>query len=146
MRRTLEGPPSLEPRVGFRVAACFSQRPFAIDLVASFLRHVPGADGDFEDTTLTAFSEAFNTLVRRAYEGRTDGMLDVEAIVGAKALTIRMSDDGGAVDFTRPSQPGIDDIPGARLGLFLLHATVDAVAYRAGTPNVLTLTKRLRVA
>jgi anti-sigma regulatory factor (Ser/Thr protein kinase) len=127
----------------FRLPATLGHRPLALDLVVAFVGQFLAADGSFRDATVTAFSEAFNAVVRRAYEGRSDGMVDVEIELGTTAITLRFHDDGLVVDFTRPPPPPLDDMPAVRLGTFLIHATVDEVAYQPGARNVLTLIKRL---
>lgn len=133
------------PHVAFRVPATLGQRPLALDLVAAFVEHARATDEAFRDEAITAFSEAFNAVVARAYHGRSDGTVGVELELGPDTMTIRLSDDGLAVDFTRPPQPAIDDMPNVGLGIFLIHATVDEVTYESGTSNVLTLTKRLHL-
>lgn len=134
------------PRVTFRVPATLAQRPLALDLVAAFVEHANATDVAFRDAAITAFSEAFNAVVTRSYLGRGDGMVDVELELGPDSMTLRLSDDGLVVDFTRPPQPALDAMPNVALGIFLIHATVDEVAYQSGASNVLTLTKRLHAA
>jgi len=134
------------PHVAFRVPATLEQRPLALDLVGAFVEHARASDASFRDAAITAFSEAFNSVVARAYHGRGDGMVDVELELGTDQMTIRLSDDGLVVDFTRPPQPALDDMPNVGFGIFLIHASVDEVAYESGATNVLTLTKRLHAA
>lgn len=129
-------------RVTFRLRASIEHRPLAIDLVVTLIAHVERADAAFRDEMITAFGEAFNNIVEHGYRDRADGMVGVEAEMSNEHMTLRLSDDGRPVDFASISPPNLDGMPEGGMGIFMMHATVDEVAYRAGHPNVLTLTKR----
>jgi serine/threonine-protein kinase RsbW len=129
-------------RVTFRLRALLECRPLAIDIVVTLISHVRGADAGFRDEMITAFGEAFNNVVKHGYRDRVDGMVEVEAEMSHEHMTLRLRDNGRPVDFTSVSAPDLDSTPEGGMGIFLMHATVDEVAYRAGEPNVLTLTKR----
>jgi anti-sigma regulatory factor (Ser/Thr protein kinase) len=44
------------------------------------------------------------------------------------------------------SPPDLDSMPQGGLGVFMIYALVDEVAYRCGAVNVLSLTKRTSTA
>lgn len=119
-------------------------RSLAIDLVSMLISHVAFADRAFRNALITAFGEAFNNVVIHGYRSRSDGMLVVDAEVGAEYMTIRLSDHGLAVDFAKVSPPDLESFPESGMGIFMIHALVDEVTYVAGSPNVLSLTKRMQ--
>lgn len=130
-------------RVTFRLRATLESRPLAIDLVSTLLVHVPSADRSFRNELVTAFGEAFNNVVTHGYRGRSDGMLEVEAEIGADAMTLRLRDNGRQVDFDSVEPPDLESLPEGGMGIFMMHAMVDEVVYKGGDPNELTLTKRV---
>ena len=129
-------------RVTFRVEATLAHRSLAIDLISTLVEHVKGADRAFRNAITTAFGEAFNNVVIHGYRNRTGGMLDVEAELGADHMTLRLIDDGVQADLSNVPSPNLDTLPEGGLGIFRIHSLVDEVVYAAGTPNVLSLTKR----
>ncbi|MBX3231188.1 MAG: ATP-binding protein [Labilithrix sp.] len=128
--------------VRFRVEARLEQRLLAIDLIAALVKHVKTADDDFRDAITTAFGEAFNNVVIHGYKDRTDGMLDVEADLGASHMTLRLLDTGRSADLTRVPTLDLDEMVEGGMGVFMIHRLVDEVRYSPGSPNVLSLTKR----
>ena len=129
-------------RVTMGFEARLENRPLAIDLVSALARQMPNADREFHDEMLTAFGEAFNNIVIHGYRGRSDGMLDIEAEMAPNEMTIRLIDTGREVDFNDVEPPDLTTMPESGMGVFMIHALVDEVIYRGGSPNVLSLTKR----
>lgn len=129
-------------RVSFRVSARLVHRSLAIDLVKTLVEHVKTADSTFRDAMTTAFGEAFNNVVMHGYENRDDGILDVEAELGTSHMKLTLVDTGVSADLSAVAVPDLDGLPEGGLGVFMMHALVDEVVYRAGSPNVLSLTKR----
>jgi serine/threonine-protein kinase RsbW len=128
--------------VALRFPAVLDYRPVAIALVSALVQQVEGADRDFRNEIVTAFGEAFNNIVIHGYRGRTDGTLEVEAEMTADRMTLRLIDTGQNVEFNDVQPPDLDSMPESGMGVFMIHSLVDDVQYRAGPPNVLTLTKR----
>lgn len=129
-------------RITFRLSASLDTRPVAIDLVSCLAAHVVRADRSFRHEIVTAFGEAFNNVVIHAYRGRTDGMLDIEVELCADSMTLRLMDEGVAVNFGGLKPPDLDSMPERGMGVFMIHALVDEVVYESGQPNVLSLVKR----
>ncbi len=129
-------------RMTFRLRAALDQRPLAIDLVSAFASHVDSTDRMFRHEIVTAFGEAFNNIVIHGYRDRPDGVLDVEAELTPTEMTLRLIDTGHAVDFGGVIPPDLDSMPERGMGVYMIHALVDEVAYQGGDPNVLSLTKR----
>lgn len=128
--------------VTFRVAARLENRLLAIDLVSTLVKHVETADDDFRDAITTAFGEAFNNVVLHGYEDRTDGVLDVEADLGASEMTLRLLDTGRSADLGSAPKLDLDELVEGGMGVFMIHQLMDEVRYSPGSPNVLSLTKR----
>jgi serine/threonine-protein kinase RsbW len=129
-------------RIAFRLSASLDHRPLAIDLVSCLAAHVVRADRSFRHEIVTAFSEAFNNIVIHAYRGRSDGMLDIEVELCADSITLKLMDEGLAVNFGGLKPPDLDSMPERGMGVFMIHALVDEVVYQSGRPNVLSLVKR----
>jgi anti-sigma regulatory factor (Ser/Thr protein kinase) len=137
-------PPSpSETRVTLRFRATLEYPPLAIDLVSTLIAHVSTANRAFHNELITAFGEAFNNVVTHGYRGRSDGMLDVDAEMGADWMTLHLSDTGRAVELDTVILPDLDSLPEGGLGVFMIHAMVDEVTYARGERNVLSLTKRM---
>jgi serine/threonine-protein kinase RsbW len=129
-------------RVALRLRAVLEYRSVAVDLVSTLIAHVEDADRAFANEMITAFGEAFNNVVAHAYRERADGWLDIEAEMSRNTMTLRLSDDGRQIDFADVRVPDLDTMPEGGMGMYMIHAMVDEVTYRAGSRNVLTLTKR----
>ena len=129
-------------QVALRFPATLEYRPVAIDLVTALIHQVEGADRTFRNEMVTAFGEAFNNIVNHGYRGRRDGMLDIEAEMTADRMILRLIDTGQSVAFNDVEPPDLDSLPESGMGVFMIHALVDDVQYRGGSPNVLTLVKR----
>lgn len=129
-------------RVTFRVDARLANRAVAFDLVGTLVGHVKAGGEDFRHAVTTAFGEAYNNVVIHAYRGRTDGVLEVEAEVSPEHITLHLKDTGKSADFEEVALPDLDGLPEGGLGVYMMRALLDEVVYKAGTPNVLTLTKR----
>lgn len=129
-------------RVTLRFPALLNYRPLAIDLVSALAEQVRGGSRDFRNELVTAFGEAFNNIVLHGYRGRTDGEIEIEAEIAPHAVTLRLLDTGREVDFGNVETPDLAAMPEGGMGVFMIHALVDNVDYRGGSPNVLSLTKR----
>ncbi len=126
--------------VRLQFAALFAHRSVAIDLVGCLVAHVT-SDGTFRDAVTTAFGEAFNNVVEHSYRDRSDGLLDVEAEISETRVKLTLTDSGLPADLTEVALPDLATLPEGGMGLYMMHSFVDEVVYRAGSPNVLTLTK-----
>lgn len=130
-------------KASFRVAAKLANRSLAIGLVEAMVRHVSATDRAFCNAITTAFGEAFNNVVIHGYKNRNDGVLDVEAELGADYVTLKLMDTGVTADLSTVPEPDLDGLPEGGLGIFMMQSLMDEVVYRGGSPNVLSLTKRV---
>ena len=101
-----------------------------------------GAGEEFEERVVSAFGEAFNHVVLHAYGEQAPGDLEVEVHVAKGQVTIRVADQGRRLGVPDRPDPELADRPDSTLGLGLLRAWMDEVAYEPGPWNVLTMTKR----
>lgn len=121
-------------------------RDLAIRMVASAckLAHKKPCvgDGEFDAEVISAFSEAFNNVAKHSYEDR-GGDLEIEIETGEKELVIRLIDYGKSYDISQIADPDLEALPESGLGLYIMRACMNDVSYRSGSPNVLTMTKKL---
>lgn len=100
-------------------------------------------DGEWKHLAVSAVSEAFNNVVLHAYAER-DGEVAVEIEPTEGALVVRLIDDGKTFDPAVIPAPELETLPEGGMGLYIMREAVDEVAYQAGPPNVLRLTKLRR--
>lgn len=106
------------------------------------IRIAANDDTDFKHRAVSAVSEAFNNVVLHAYRGR-EGTVKIEIDVSApEEMVVRLIDHGDVFDPTEVPLPDLDELPERGMGLYLMRACMDEVAYVPGPPNVLWLRRR----
>lgn len=97
-----------------------------------------------------ATDEAASNIIEHAYDGVTNGVLDISAAMEKDAIKIIL------IDYGEPYDPSVIPIPDIKadlserkiggLGIFLMRKLMDEVHYepRADKSNVLTMIKRKR--
>ena len=95
-----------------------------------------------------ALEEAVTNVILYAYPEGSDGLVDIEAIMGRNTLRFIISDSGKAFDPTAAPEAdvslGVEDRPIGGLGIFLVRKIMDVVSYeRTDGKNILSMTKRL---
>ena len=140
--------------IRLQVPGSLEFRDLAIRVVAAACKLVSGAASDearadFDNQVVSAFGEAFNNAVIHSYHGRGEGALEIEVEVTAAGpqhgITLRICDYGQSFDPTDVKEPDLDALPESGLGLYIMRSFMDSVSYQAGAPNVLAMTKHLRV-
>ncbi len=99
---------------------------------------------EFDDKVVSAVGEAFNNIVLHAY-AIVSGKAELELAFELDTLTVRMLDTGQGFDFATERGQGLETLRESHMGLEIMLASMDEVAYVRGgptTPNVLTMTKR----
>ena len=122
-----------------------------LDEIREFVGNIARENG-FNDKAVyniqLAADEAASNAIEHAYNGITDGMLDISCGMEADTLTILLVDHGKSFDPSDVPAPDIHADLGDRkiggLGIFLMRKLMDDVEYdstpRAG--NTLKMTKR----
>jgi serine/threonine-protein kinase RsbW len=97
---------------------------------------------EFRMHVVSAVGEAFNNIVLHGYAGRADGVIEMEIRTRRDRISVELRDYGSSFDPTTVPTPDFDSLPESGLGLFIIKAFMK-ISYRAGRPNVLTLSKDL---
>jgi len=102
---------------------------------------LPGSD--FQAHVVSAVGEAYNNIVLHGYAGRRVGPVQVEIENGSECVRVVIKDTGASFDPSQAASPDLAALPESGLGIFVMRSMVDELSYVAGSPNVLTLVKRL---
>jgi serine/threonine-protein kinase RsbW len=132
-----------------RFAAKFEFLDEMRDFVGDIAR-VGGFDEKDVYNIQLATDEAASNIIEHAYEGVTNGILDLSCGIDKNAITIIL------VDYGEPFDPSVIPLPDLKadlserkiggLGIFLMRKLMDEVHYepRKDKSNVLTMIKRKR--
>jgi serine/threonine-protein kinase RsbW len=97
---------------------------------------------EFRMQVVSAVGEAFNNIVLHGYDGRGDGIIEMEIRTRPERISIEMRDYGSSFDPTTVPTPDFESLPESGWGLFIIRSFMN-ISYTPGRPNVLTLTKTL---
>jgi serine/threonine-protein kinase RsbW len=134
------------------VPGTLQYRHVVLRVVASVCRliressHEPSHDAqaeDFDNKVVSAVGEAFNNIALHAY-GVTPGPAELELQIERDTLTVRLSDTGKGFVLSAEVGHELEALRESHMGIEIMLACMDAVAYAPGVagPNVLTMTKR----
>lgn len=131
----------------------FSAKFEYLDEIREFVGDIARAGGfgdkDVYNIQLAA-DEAASNIIEHAYEGVSNGVLELSCEVRNNVITIIMVDHGESFD---PSAIPLPDLKAdladrkiGGLGIFLMRKLMDEVLYetKSNRSNVLTMTKRRR--
>ena len=131
----------------------FSAKFEYLDEIREFVGDIARAGGfgdkDVYNIQLAA-DEAASNIIEHAYEGVSNGVLELSCEVKGDLLTIVLVDHGESFD---PSEIPLPDLKAdlsdrkiGGLGIFLMRKLMDEVRYetKSNRSNVLTMTKRKR--
>jgi anti-sigma regulatory factor (Ser/Thr protein kinase) len=92
-----------------------------------------------------ALDEAIANIIRHAYHGRSDGLIELECRESANGLEVSMSDSGEPADLSKICAREVGcDLPGG-LGTHIIRDVMDSVSYqRTESGNRFLAAKRLR--
>ena len=130
--------------IRLRVPGALEYRDLVVRVVAAACKLVPAEDPDFGHQVVSAASEAFNNAALHAYQDRPRADIELELELTPDGITLRMTDQGQSFDFDSAPEPDLDALPESGLGIYIMKACMDAVSYRPGTPNVLTMKRSIR--
>ncbi len=133
--------------IHLRVPGSLRYRDLALRVVGAACKLVgDGAaarrSGDWDNQVVSAFGEAFNNAAIHSYRGKKPGDVEIEVDAAVSHITIRLLDYGNSFDLARVPDPDLDALPESGLGLYIMRSFMDEVSYQAGSPNVLSMTKR----
>jgi serine/threonine-protein kinase RsbW len=122
-----------------------------LDEIREFVAQVARAGG-FTDKVIyslqLAADEAASNIIEHAYEGISNGNLDITCTMQGDSLIITMRDTGKPFDPSKVKQPNLkadlSDRQIGGLGVYLMRKLMDDVSYvsNSKTGNLLTMTKR----
>ena len=102
---------------------------------------MPGSQ--FTDHVVSAVGEAYSNIVLHGYAGREPGSIEMQIENSPEGMRVMMKDTGTSFDPSQTPPPDLDSLPESGLGIFIMRSFVDEVTYVPGSPNTLTLVKRL---
>jgi anti-sigma regulatory factor (Ser/Thr protein kinase) len=89
-----------------------------------------------------AVNEACANIHRHAYQGRSDGRIDLEMEIGAEIMRMRIRDYGARFDLAGYRPPNLAEPSEGGYGLFLMQALTDHVEFSSsGTGTEVLLEK-----
>jgi serine/threonine-protein kinase RsbW len=131
----------------------FSAKFEYLDEIREFVGDIARAGGfgdkDVYNIQLAA-DEAASNIIEHAYEGVSDGVLELSCGVKGNAITIILVDHGESFDPSEIPMPDLkadlSDRKIGGLGIFLMRKLMDEVRYeiKPNKNNILTMTKRKR--
>ena len=131
----------------------FSAKFEYLDEIREFVGDIARAGGfgakDVYNIQLAA-DEAASNIIEHAYEGVSDGLLELSCSVKGNTITIILVDHGESFDPSEIPMPDLKADLSERkiggLGIFLMRKLMDEVHYetKPNKSNVLTMTKRKR--
>jgi len=98
---------------------------------------------EFVTHIVSAVGEAYNNIVLHGYAGREAGRIQLEMENSREWMRIIIKDSGASFDPADAPSPDLEALPERGLGIFIMRSFVDEMTYLPGSPNVLTLFKRL---
>jgi len=122
-----------------------------LDEIREFIAEIARKGGFTEKEIYSlqlAADEAATNIIEHAYEGVSNGYLNVTCDMVGNRLTITMRDTGKPFDPSKVKQPNLkadlSDRQIGGLGVYLMRKLMDEVRYESNskTGNLLTMTKR----
>jgi len=122
-----------------------------IPQLADFVETIAEESGIRQPLTMSlnlALEEAVTNVIVYAYPPKTDGLVDIEAIIHKDKIRFIISDSGRPFDPTQAKEVDInqplEDRPIGGLGIHLVRSIMDEVRYeRTDDKNILYLVKKL---
>ena len=135
--------------VTLQVAAELNYRELATRTVALVCklatseRHPSDYRAELRHQLVSAVGEAFNNVAIHGYAGRAPGSITLVISFNETLVQVEVRDHGSSFDLEAVAPPDLAALPESGLGLFIIKSFVDELRYKAGSPNVLVMTKYL---
>lgn len=97
---------------------------------------------EFTHEAVSAIGEVFNNIVLHGYKDQTPNDIILEIAILDNQLEILVKDYGRSFDPDDAPKPNLRELPESGMGLFIVRAFVDELAYDPGRPNCLRMVKR----
>jgi serine/threonine-protein kinase RsbW len=98
---------------------------------------------EFTAHMVSAVGEAYNNIVLHGYAGRETGAVRMQIENCSEWMRVTIKDSGASFDPAEAVPPHLEELPESGLGIFIMRSFVDEITYVPGSPNILTLLKRL---
>jgi serine/threonine-protein kinase RsbW len=133
---------------GFQVSFTMASDPRYLPVVRGAVGALTAAIGWGEAecrAIVLALDEAIANIIRHAYHGRSDGLIELECRESADGLEVSMLDNGEPPDLSKICEREVGgDQPGG-LGTHIIREIMDSVSYqRTESGNRFLASKRLR--
>ncbi len=118
-------------RAEIKIQSDLAQLRRAREFVRNFCRSRPGLVAD-EQTVYAlelAVNEAASNIMKHAYHGRADQVIDLEGEAFADHILIRLYHLGDPLDLSKAQSPVLDGSRESGFGLYLINQSVDSVRY-----------------
>jgi len=115
----------------------------ACKLVMPDQRAREGRHLEFITHIVSAVGEAYNNIVLHGYAGREPGTVHMQIENCCEWMRVMIKDTGVSFDPSQALPPDLESLPESGMGIFIMRSFVDEITYVAGSPNILTLFKRL---
>lgn len=131
------------------IKVAFPSKPDRLKLGRSIVRTVAQTSGCSRDTThdlVLAVDEACQNIIRHAYKGSPDGMMELEIDRDGDSLVILIRDYAEPIDPSKVKPRDLDDVRPGGLGTHFIKEAMDEVAFLptpSGGGNLLKLVKRI---
>ncbi len=118
--------------------ACRKLKAFFIEL---------GVPEYVEINTEICVNEALNNIIKYAYLGKPDNLIEIQAICNKSEIKIKIIDTGiRRTNFEKPklnfNPSNIDNLPEGGMGLYIIDKLMDDADYKVeDNKNIFTLTK-----
>lgn len=94
-------------------------------------------------------NEALNNIIKHAYLGKPDNLIEIQATYNKSEIKIKLIDTGICrTNFERPelyyNASDINSLPESGMGLYIIDKLMDNTDYKIeGNKNIFTLTKKI---
>jgi anti-sigma regulatory factor (Ser/Thr protein kinase) len=94
-----------------------------------------GFDEETVQHLVLAVDEAATNIIRYAYEGKTDGKIEVDVVAGSDSWEVRLRDYGKKCDPAKMRGRDLEDVRPGGLGLYFIHQAFDEVHFDHSYPD-----------
>jgi serine/threonine-protein kinase RsbW len=101
----------------------------------------PHTSPEFTNELVSAVGEAFNNIAIHGFRDSEAQQVTILVELEDTHVRVELRDNGQSFQPEAVAVPDMDSLPESGMGLFIIRSFVDKMEYKAGSPNVLALTK-----